>query len=187
MPSCLSMPSSTLGRKDPFSVTFKRNSGYERVAVSKCKPLLTFRCNRFKISPGEEALKKAFDKEESLVGAYQQFSSYPSAFVVAADIELSVSLLIFLPWPRQLHTDQDIDDRIHADTVENSSQETPPSLRAPCLPRRHRLTYLSDTAPLLSRDRITRPSPSREPRWSLPRRGAGEHYLCIFPCNCSIL
>ncbi|KAK3365596.1 hypothetical protein B0T24DRAFT_710717 [Lasiosphaeria ovina] len=45
----------------------------------------------FKISPGEEALKKAFENEESLIGAYQQFSSYPSAFVVAADIELSFS------------------------------------------------------------------------------------------------
>ncbi|KAG7294644.1 hypothetical protein NEMBOFW57_004721 [Staphylotrichum longicolle] len=46
----------------------------------------------FKISPGEEALKKAFENEQSLDGAYQQFSSYPSAFVVAADIELSVSI-----------------------------------------------------------------------------------------------
>lgn len=47
--------------------------------------------NRFQISPGEEALKAAFQDNKSLEGPYQQFSSYPSAFVVASDIELSVS------------------------------------------------------------------------------------------------
>ncbi|KAF4339605.1 hypothetical protein FBEOM_6481 [Fusarium beomiforme] len=45
----------------------------------------------FKISPGEEALKAAFNDEKSLDGPYQQFSSYPSAFVIASDIELSFS------------------------------------------------------------------------------------------------
>jgi len=45
----------------------------------------------FKISPGEEALQKAFEQERNLEGEYQQFSSFPTAFVVAADVELSVS------------------------------------------------------------------------------------------------
>lgn len=45
----------------------------------------------FKISPGEEALKEAFEKEKNIDGEYQQFSSFPTAFVVAADVELSVS------------------------------------------------------------------------------------------------
>ncbi|KZL68026.1 hypothetical protein CI238_13054 [Colletotrichum incanum] len=45
----------------------------------------------FLISPGEDALKEAFNNEKNLQGEYQQFSSYPTAFVVAADIELSFS------------------------------------------------------------------------------------------------
>ncbi|KAL7946421.1 hypothetical protein V8C42DRAFT_357282 [Trichoderma barbatum] len=45
----------------------------------------------FKISPGEDALRKAFDDEQTLDGDYQQFSSFPTAFVVAADVELSFS------------------------------------------------------------------------------------------------
>ncbi|KAM0548747.1 hypothetical protein ACHAPJ_009743 [Fusarium lateritium] len=45
----------------------------------------------FKISPGEHTLKDAFNNDKSLEGPYQQFSSYPSAFVIAADIELSFS------------------------------------------------------------------------------------------------
>uniref|UniRef100_A0A0D2Y3C3 Uncharacterized protein n=1 Tax=Fusarium oxysporum (strain Fo5176) TaxID=660025 RepID=A0A0D2Y3C3_FUSOF len=45
----------------------------------------------FKISPGESALKDAFNNDKSIDGTYQQFSSYPSAFVVAADIQLSFS------------------------------------------------------------------------------------------------
>ncbi|PTB62270.1 hypothetical protein BBK36DRAFT_1163305 [Trichoderma citrinoviride] len=45
----------------------------------------------FKVSPGEDALKKAFEQEQTLDGEYQQFSSFPTAFVVAADVELSFS------------------------------------------------------------------------------------------------
>ncbi|KAL0778305.1 hypothetical protein CaCOL14_005958 [Colletotrichum acutatum] len=45
----------------------------------------------FLISPGEDALRDAFDNGKNLIGEYQQFSSYPTAFVVAADIELSFS------------------------------------------------------------------------------------------------
>ena len=37
-----------------------------------------------------------YEKEEAPVGYYQQFSSYPTAFVVAADVELGVSLLPYL-------------------------------------------------------------------------------------------
>ncbi|PTB52852.1 hypothetical protein M431DRAFT_557412 [Trichoderma harzianum CBS 226.95] len=45
----------------------------------------------FEISPGEDALKAAFQNEKNLEGKYQQFSSFPTAFVVAADVELSFS------------------------------------------------------------------------------------------------
>ncbi|QYT05579.1 hypothetical protein H0G86_012470 [Trichoderma simmonsii] len=45
----------------------------------------------FKISPGEDALRLAFENGKNLDGEYQQFSSYPTAFVVAADVELSFS------------------------------------------------------------------------------------------------
>ncbi|KAL6798483.1 hypothetical protein J3E68DRAFT_449402 [Trichoderma sp. SZMC 28012] len=45
----------------------------------------------FEISPGEAVLKAAFEGEKNLEGKYQQFSSYPTAFVVAADVELSFS------------------------------------------------------------------------------------------------
>ncbi|OTA07299.1 hypothetical protein A9Z42_0081940 [Trichoderma parareesei] len=45
----------------------------------------------FKISPGEDALREAFEKERNLDGEYQQFSSFPTSFVVAADVELSFS------------------------------------------------------------------------------------------------
>ncbi|KAI0453605.1 hypothetical protein F5B21DRAFT_525595 [Xylaria acuta] len=42
-----------------------------------------------KISPSEEALKRVFEREQNIDGEYQQFSSFPAAFVVAADVELS--------------------------------------------------------------------------------------------------
>ncbi|KAM0293753.1 hypothetical protein ACHAPM_011494 [Fusarium culmorum] len=45
----------------------------------------------FKISLGEDVLKDAFNNGKNLKGEYQQFSSYPTAFVIAADIELSFS------------------------------------------------------------------------------------------------
>ncbi|KAM0438111.1 hypothetical protein ACHAQK_006842 [Fusarium lateritium] len=45
----------------------------------------------FKISPGEDVLKDAFNNGKNLKGEYQQFSSYPTAFIIAADIELSFS------------------------------------------------------------------------------------------------
>ncbi|KAF5716168.1 hypothetical protein FMUND_6511 [Fusarium mundagurra] len=45
----------------------------------------------FKISPGEDVLRDAFNNGKNLTGEYQQFSSYPTAFVIAADIELSFS------------------------------------------------------------------------------------------------
>jgi hypothetical protein len=45
----------------------------------------------FKISPGEEALRNAFEQERNLDGDSQQFASFPTAFVVAADVELNVS------------------------------------------------------------------------------------------------
>ncbi|MCJ1328973.1 hypothetical protein MMC10_005650 [Thelotrema lepadinum] len=51
---------------------------------------------KFDISPGEAKLKEMYEKEEAPVGYYQQFSSYPTAFVVAADVELGVSLLPYL-------------------------------------------------------------------------------------------
>ncbi|KAK0706084.1 hypothetical protein B0T26DRAFT_755616 [Lasiosphaeria miniovina] len=46
---------------------------------------------RFDISPGEARLKQMYENEEVPAGYYQQFSSYPTAFVVAADVELSFS------------------------------------------------------------------------------------------------
>ncbi|KXH50060.1 hypothetical protein CSIM01_07318 [Colletotrichum simmondsii] len=46
---------------------------------------------KFDISPGEDALKKHFEEGTNPKGEYQQFSSYPTAFVLAADIELSFS------------------------------------------------------------------------------------------------
>ena len=46
---------------------------------------------RFDVSPGEERLRAMYENEEVPIGYYQQFSSYPTAFVVAADVELSVS------------------------------------------------------------------------------------------------
>ncbi|KAM0283934.1 hypothetical protein ACHAO9_009460 [Fusarium lateritium] len=45
----------------------------------------------FKISPGEDVFKDAFNNGKNLKGEYQQFSSYPTAFIIAADIELSFS------------------------------------------------------------------------------------------------
>ncbi|KAF2745726.1 hypothetical protein M011DRAFT_504598 [Sporormia fimetaria CBS 119925] len=45
----------------------------------------------FDISPGEASLKAMYDKGETPKGEYQQFSSYPTAFVVASDVELSFS------------------------------------------------------------------------------------------------
>ncbi|KAF4460909.1 hypothetical protein FALBO_12292 [Fusarium albosuccineum] len=48
---------------------------------------------KFEISPGEDAPKLAFDQERNLEGKYQQFSACPSAFVVAADVELSMSFV----------------------------------------------------------------------------------------------
>lgn len=52
---------------------------------------------RFDISPGEEELKRFYDEDKNVEGKYQQFSSYPSAFVVASDIELTVRTLFPLP------------------------------------------------------------------------------------------
>lgn len=46
---------------------------------------------QFEISPGEAALKEAFEGDRTLEGKYQQFASYPTAFVIGADIELSFS------------------------------------------------------------------------------------------------
>ncbi|GJC97826.1 hypothetical protein ColKHC_06652 [Colletotrichum higginsianum] len=48
----------------------------------------------FLISPGEDALKDAFDNGKTLQGEYQQFSSYPTAFVIAADIELTANVSV---------------------------------------------------------------------------------------------
>ncbi len=53
---------------------------------------------RFEISPGEEALKKMYEEEKTPNGRYQQFSSFPTAFIVAADIELSVSIKSIRAW-----------------------------------------------------------------------------------------
>jgi hypothetical protein len=47
---------------------------------------------QFEISPGEATLKRMYDTGETPKGEFQQFTSYPTAFVVAADVELSVSL-----------------------------------------------------------------------------------------------
>ncbi|KAL2880862.1 hypothetical protein SGCOL_003889 [Colletotrichum sp. CLE4] len=46
---------------------------------------------KFDISPGEDELKKHFEEGTNPKGEYQQFSSYPTAFVLAADIELNFS------------------------------------------------------------------------------------------------
>ncbi|EPE30037.1 hypothetical protein GLAREA_13085 [Glarea lozoyensis ATCC 20868] len=45
----------------------------------------------FNISPGEEALKDLYNKGIVPDGRYQQFSSFPTAMIIAADIELSFS------------------------------------------------------------------------------------------------
>jgi hypothetical protein len=50
---------------------------------------------RFDISPGEQRLKDMYEKDQTVMGEYQQFSSYPTAFVVAADVELSVSFPLY--------------------------------------------------------------------------------------------
>lgn len=126
--------------------------------------------NRFKISPGEEALKAAFENEKSLEGPHQQFSSFPTAFVVAADIELSVSFLIRCL--RRAITGISCGNSTDA---ENSSREIPPSSRAPFLLPPPQLTYLLAMVHSLFRDRTTRPSPNREPRWSPLPPVAGKH------------
>jgi hypothetical protein len=46
---------------------------------------------RFDISPGVAELKRLYDQDQTPSGPHQQFSSFPTAFVVAADVELSVS------------------------------------------------------------------------------------------------
>jgi hypothetical protein len=50
---------------------------------------------QYEVSPGEAILKRMYNTGETPKGEYQQFTSYPTAFVVAADVELSVSYLIF--------------------------------------------------------------------------------------------
>ena len=45
----------------------------------------------FDISPGEADLKRMYESGQVPDGKFQQFTSFPTAFVVAADIELSVS------------------------------------------------------------------------------------------------
>ena len=47
----------------------------------------------FDISPGEATLKRMYEESQVPDGKFQQFTSFPTAFVVAADIELSVSNL----------------------------------------------------------------------------------------------
>ncbi|KAK7936085.1 hypothetical protein PG985_001580 [Apiospora marii] len=53
--------------------------------------LCAFHPSRFDISPGPAELKRLYEADETPKGPYQQFSSYPTAFVVAADVELSFS------------------------------------------------------------------------------------------------
>lgn len=65
------------------------------IASSRIGFLITgFGHSRFNISPGEEALKTLYEQNKHPDAAYQQFSSYPTAFIVAADIELSVRRLL---------------------------------------------------------------------------------------------
>jgi hypothetical protein len=46
----------------------------------------------FDVSPGQASLKEMYETNTTPAAQYQQFSSYPTAFIVAADVELSVSL-----------------------------------------------------------------------------------------------
>jgi len=50
----------------------------------------------FDISPGEADLKRMYESGQVPDGKFQQFTSFPTAFVVAADIELSVSNFLCL-------------------------------------------------------------------------------------------
>ncbi|KAM0417030.1 hypothetical protein ACHAPT_012996 [Fusarium lateritium] len=45
----------------------------------------------FNISPGETQLKTLYEQDRTPTGPHQQFSAYPTAMVVASDIELSFS------------------------------------------------------------------------------------------------
>jgi hypothetical protein len=45
----------------------------------------------FRLSPGEGELLKSLNENKPLDADYQQFSSYPTAFVIAANVELSFS------------------------------------------------------------------------------------------------
>ena len=44
---------------------------------------------RFKLSPGETALLETVHADKVPEADYQQFSAYPTAFVIAANVELS--------------------------------------------------------------------------------------------------
>ncbi|KAK8065032.1 hypothetical protein PG997_011779 [Apiospora hydei] len=46
---------------------------------------------KFDISPGAAELKRLYEQDQTPSGPHQQFSSYPTAFVVAADVQLSFS------------------------------------------------------------------------------------------------
>ncbi|KAK8113507.1 hypothetical protein PG984_014033 [Apiospora sp. TS-2023a] len=47
---------------------------------------------KFDISPGPAELKRFYEQNETPSGPHQQFSSYPTAFVVAPDVELSTKM-----------------------------------------------------------------------------------------------
>ena len=49
---------------------------------------------RFDISPGEDKLKAIYETRVAVRAEYQQFSSFPTAFVLAADVELDVSMFL---------------------------------------------------------------------------------------------
>ena len=51
--------------------------------------MLMVGCHSFAISPGEDELMSFVSQNKNLPEEYQVFSAYPTAFVMAANIELS--------------------------------------------------------------------------------------------------
>ncbi|KAK7968039.1 uncharacterized protein PG986_002316 [Apiospora aurea] len=76
------------------------------------------------ISPGAAELKRLYEQDQTPSGPHQQFSSYPTAFVVAAaDIQLSVSTCLiscspFFPLSSSLLTPTPLSEQFSGDTTQ---------------------------------------------------------------------
>jgi hypothetical protein len=108
----------------------------------------------FEISPGEAELKRLYNEGSSPKPHHQQFSSFPSAFIIAADIELSVRK----PTPLKC---------IQTDVSFPSSRATLRISKAPWRPLAPALIFPSAMVPSLFQPRTASPSHRLRPRWSL--------------------